>query len=367
MGKAAGVNFTANQFNTQFNSQFNTQINAFTTNITKSAAAANQYTKNQTEANAKLKAFGALLGTYLSYRVVKGTAERYAGASSPNGLESVNKSFDILAGTVGSVLMPGFVAAGALALTFADNIKESIDANLPDIINGWVVAIDGAISSVGKFGKWFEDFVNGRSGDPHAGKEGHGLADGWGNRFDLFGQLNALADHEEAGNALWQEIQKGNKRRDALWDKEAGKFIAPPMNPERLAQQNERLGKFRDILGRGAVLDGAPNQGGNVAGAGPGGQWVEIARKAAIAGGAQVDGGFAGKFAKNFEQIIKDMEQSVGRPSITDPSAKWNENQLAMMKSDLEARQMQMWIDGLELLREIAGRLNGGVGRPVGR
>lgn len=76
-----------------------------------------------------------------------------AGSASPNGLQSVDKGFEVLSGTIGTMLLPGFVALGGVALVAADSIRAFIAEHRVQIIEAWVNAIVLATEAAKQFAK----------------------------------------------------------------------------------------------------------------------------------------------------------------------------------------------------------------------
>lgn len=237
-----------------------------------------------------------ILVGYLSVRGLAGVA----GAGSPNGMGSVNKAFDLLVGTIGNILMPGFVAAGAAAMMFADQVKEWTEANFDQVVENWTDAIIGAIDAAERFGKVVGDI---------------------GNKLNPKGEPIGLMSGPN------MSVNAGAAVGDAI-DEWATKLITGNMDAWRGIPDDPRAGK------------GDPAPGGAEAGA-----------KVAKAGGANF-----GKFFDNMEMIVKDMNASMGSAGIGGVAAKWAQSQQELMKSDLENKQMQMMMDGIRLLREIVER-----------
>lgn len=100
-----------------------------------------------TAASREVKVFAAGLAGALSYRGVKSLA----GAAG--GMDSADKGFQLLGGTIGGLLMPAFTALGAVALTASDYMQSWIDKNLDSVIDMWTDAIEYATSAIGVFGE----------------------------------------------------------------------------------------------------------------------------------------------------------------------------------------------------------------------
>lgn len=264
--------------------------------------------------NTQLAGFVAGLTGMLSVR----TAQGLAGAASPNGLNSVDKAFSILAGTVGSLVLPGMVAFGAGALMAADRVQDFVNSNMNEIIDGWASAIEGATNAV-------QIFADGLS------KAGGFLDD-----LNLPGAMGRKFKADQRGKDLDAEIAMGNRLREMglqrpdLMRREwnGDKPIDLPAGVHGID-----LWKFAD------------------AGAG---------------GGAGAGNPLLGEFADKMQVILKDMEQSMGPgSSINDPAARWREVALQVNKSELEMKQMEMWRQALDLVKNIAENLKARAGGNV--
>lgn len=285
-----------------------------------------------------------------------------AAAASPNGLQSVDKAFEILAGTVGGLLLPGFVILGGVALTAADGLRDWLKAHKTNVIENWINVIDVAAKSVKAFGDWFDKWI--------AGKEqpkGEGRADA----FDVFGAVNALAEQEEAGERLHREIKKGNERRQLLVDLGGGDLEKGIQFKKNLGLDHEGL--VRDRIGfQNDRLNGMiPGRGQAAGQGGPGGDpqdWGLFGRAAAAAAGGGKD--FLGRALDNADKVLNDMAVSVGKPGITDPASKWKEVAVAISQSELENRKLAMQKEQLQLSRDVVAELKkwnaGGGGGPAG-
>lgn len=245
-----------------------------------------------------------------------------AGAASPNGLQSVDKAFDILAGTIGGLVLPGFVILGGMALTAANALKEWISANKLEIVNSWAEAIMAATKAAQEFADWWNQ--GGIKKNIAEAGDRAGKAVG---AIDLFAAKDELNAANKAGAVLDDIIQRNNIRR------EAGHLggLRPLAG---LDEQNQRLAGLG--LGRGEVIQKGAAAAGQEPG--PGGNDIFKLMLAAL---------------DNSEKVLRDMQTSMGRPSLTDPVSKWKEVAQAISQSELENRKLAMQKENLDTTREI--------------
>lgn len=285
-GGGAGFGNSFNQFNTQFNqlnasfrstttitanlNQAFTSMNASLTNIERSAQRANSH----------LSTLFKLLVAYASIRTVTGFATSTAGAATPNGLDSVNKAFTLLSGTIGSLVLPFFVTLGSVAMMLSTRLQAWIDANLDQIIEGWGDAIEGATDAIIDFTDWLEKAPGG------AGNIGRGI-----------GQLGQGALAGGNANLIGQGI---------------GNIFGGAQNvvPGGIVPKDKSMFPFL--------------------------QTVEERTKEIKKGELMLEG------AQNAREIIKDMRSSMVQSSIQDPAAKWKEVALQIQRSILDQKLLDM-------------------------
>ncbi len=273
-----------------------------------------------------LTAFGGHIGKIIGIPLgIAGAAGAFAGgvmgaglnlaaAAAPNGLQSVDKAFNILAGTIGSIVLPGVVILGGVALAAAGFIAQWVQAHKVQIINFWVDAVQSATTAVKKF-TWAlehpgEAMAEGSLAVNKAlGIPGPETTDPVGDRVkELFAQ--ARAARGVAGGGFGMQGGGG-----------------PPV-----AAGNQRIGE------------------GGVGGIGQQG-FVNGAVGAAPPPAANK---FLGDVATGMMQIIKDMRQSMGMTGITDPVAKWKEVAMQVQKSDLDRQNIANQEKSLQFLQQIA-------------
>lgn len=254
-----------------------------------------------------------------------------AGAAAPNGLQSVDKAFDILAGTIGSMLLPGVVALGGAALMAADGIQAFIDENMDSIIETWADAIETATKALQDFTEWAKapvkntansalDFLDsldrktnkwGRSGGIGPPQEGVGPFAG------LSPQQQAMLEKMEGGAADKQRF------RDMMENRQLD-FMPAGSGP----------GLAEGIFGKGGL----------------GGHIKDIDKKTERAASLR-------ELAANMRMITSDMQQSVLRPSLTDPVGKWKEVAMQIQNSELEMKKLDMQQKAIDATNRLADRL----------
>lgn len=341
---------------------------ALTDTFARSVGSVSGFTSSVSSLSAKVTGLGALIATIIPGGKapgigiaaagalgilaggVAGAASGLAASASPNGLQSVDKAFELLSGTIGSMVLPGFVALGGAAMMGATRVQVWIDKNLDNIIDGWATAIKSAWESVQKFGDWFDKWVLGKTD-----KEGKTREDTVGENLGMAGAIGALWDAEEKGDALHQKIQAGNKRREALWDEQAGQFInnRPIMDAGRLAAQNKDLQKL-GLEGRGQAVWGMQPQAkvddnGKVQGLNAAGKpdTSDIDKHLATAN-------LMREQATNMRVITKDMAASWSKPGITDPVSKWKEVAMQLARSEMDQKLLDMQKRGLDASNRLA-------------
>lgn len=251
-------------------------------------------------------AVGALAGA------TAGAGLGLAGASSPNGLASVDKAFTILAGTIGSVVQPYVVALGGAAMMAGEWFRELIDSNLDSIIDTWVTAIDTATTAVMNFAEWLKHPVESTA--------------------------NWMMDQNEKINKAvgFHQLQGG-----------AGPFAGPNFQEQAiLAQGNagEREQFLKMRHGGAFNLDFAQeNKGPSLF---PWRQTVDE-RTAELKKADKLD-----KLADNMMMITKDMRSSMVQPNIQSPVDRWKEIALQIQKSDLDRRMLEMQERNLRMTEE---------------
>jgi hypothetical protein len=125
------------------------------------------------------------------------SAKGFASAASPNGMKSVDKTFEIFSAVVGAQVLPAFVMLGAGVLTAAQLLRENLAASVDDVVRTYqewkpvFAGFGGAlkeltadiISAAGKIVKWVTWAVTGKDdrayvenprNDPHLGKNEFG-------------------------------------------------------------------------------------------------------------------------------------------------------------------------------------------------
>ncbi len=249
----------------------------------------------------KIKILGAAFGGYLSVQAAKG----FASSASPNGLTSVDKAFNILAGTIGQVVLPYFVAFGGAAMMAATRLQAFIGANLDTVIDTWTTVIEGAIEAT----QTFADFLS------HPGRSTANAA------MDLF-------------------VGNGPGQRQEGVSPFAG---ASPQMMAMLQQMGNQaeIDRFLQIRHQANNLDLLPNSQGPS---------MFPFLKTMAERDKDIRKGEAGmELAQNMRAIVKDMRSSQVQSGINDPVNRWKEVALQIQKSDLDRKMMEMQERSLRL------------------
>lgn len=225
---------------------------------------------------------------------VAGAGLGLAGAASPNGLASVDKAFDLLAGTIGSIVLPGVVALGGAAIMGASRIQAWIDKNLDKIIDSWTSAIVGATDAAKGFAAWWDRWKPGGENAQEARKAVFGIP----------------TDREKFG-AQGRDPNFPQERIPDAIARRAGLIPAngkDPNFPQERKPDPEAAAGLRELAG-------------------------------------------------NMRMITRDMQQSILRPSLTDPVGKWKEVALQIQNSELEMRKLDMQQKAIDASNRLADAL----------
>lgn len=244
----------------------------------------------------------AALATTL-IQTVQEMAYKAANAASGGSMgTTLNKSFELLAGTIGRVLVPAFAIVGAAALTAADYIGDVVD-KLGFIADVWEFVIDKAAESV-----------------------------------KIFGTVIGVATENLRNLALLLTNPVGAGR----------KFIGDVFGSEGGANVGQRL-----------------RESGAVTRWGVGGDFGDTGTAMRAAGGVGGQGGggsIVNLFRRNIREFITNMEQEVGpKASIGGIIEKRQQVQLAGQQSDLEKRQQE---NLRKLFDFLEGMMNRHFGKP---
>lgn len=152
----------ANDFFEEVGRQSADSLRALGDAATRGTRSVQDFAGSVTRVSASIGALGALfkippvalagLGGVLAGGAI-GAGAGLAGAASPNGLQSVDKAFEVLSGTIGSTLLPGFVALGGVALVAADSVRAWVAEHRVSIIEAWVNALVIATEAAKEFAK----------------------------------------------------------------------------------------------------------------------------------------------------------------------------------------------------------------------
>ncbi len=246
--------------------------------------------------------------------MVAGAGLGLAGAAAPNGLASVDKAFDLLAGSIGTILLPGVVALGGVAIMAADRVQSWIDKHLDSIIDKWVTAIEGATSAIDKFAWALQH-------------PGEAMAEG------------SLALHKAVGIPGPETTDPVGERVQELFKQ----------------SRERRNGGFAGV-GFGAQ-GGARNGNGVWAGANWMGKEFGGVGAMGVGGLPGQDKGWQKELADNMRMITRDMQMSIRQPSITDSVGKWKEAALQIQQSELEMRKLEMQQKAIDASNRLADAL----------
>ncbi len=294
---------------------------------------------------AGLAAFGGVVGKVIGLPLaavgaagaaaggIAGAGLNLAGAAAPNGLGSVDKAFQILAGTIGSIVLPGVIMLGGVALAASGYIAAWVDAHKTDIIKFWTEGVISATRAVIAFAKEMNKFIPDKPEELGAPESE--------NMFDILGPIGRMMKSDEENRRLDEELERAKVAPFVGMGPVNWRLAGKPVN----GQAPDML-KGRRELGAGPV--GGPGQNPN---------FPQV---------AAADAPKANKFlmdvADGMKSVIKDMRSSMGTSGINDPVNKWKEVAMQIQKSDLDRQMLANQEKHLKLaeaaegwLRQIAG------------
>lgn len=252
----------------------------------------------------------------------------FAAASNPSGTKPLSEAFELLAASVGVVVLPGMVLLAAGVMTAAQIIREDLRPALGDVAKWYA-------ENVPAMAEFAKEVANATI---EVGK--------WAAHLIKTGELETLTDKDKGSDSA--------KRIGDLDPRNIGRYIGEEYGNARikaaLDQAIQAGGHGQNQFGHGDLQFVGPPEN-TASGSAVSGSPAGIDPKNFV--GPPAPAGHMDKFLDNAEMILKQMEVAQGgAPGFSSIADAWKKAQSSAFESPMQAMMRQFHQENIGVLKE---------------